>query len=89
MIDLDAVNEKVKDSKGLGETKEKLTKEELVACMVREYETDQVLWVKDGDEYLILQILELLDEKKCSMRYAEYLLDMAKKMLPRICVFKL
>lgn len=89
MIDLDAIREKVKDSKGLGETKEKLTKEEIVAYIVKECETSQRLYVKDGDEYLILHILELLDEKKCSMRYAEYLLDIAKKMLPQICVFKL
>ncbi len=89
MIDSDAINEKIKDSKGLAETKEKLTKEELVAGMVKEGEIDWGLCIKDGDEYLILQILELLDKRNCSMRYAEYLLDTAKKMLPRICLFKL
>lgn len=89
MIDQDAIAEKVKDSESLAETKERLTKEELVAGMVRECYVDWGLSMKDGDEHLILQILELLDKRNCSMRYAEYLLDTAKKMLPRICIFKL
>jgi len=89
MLDWDAIEEKVKGSKNLAETKERLTKGELIECMLIGCEADPDMRVKDGDEYLILQILELLNKENCSMRYAEYLLDIAKKILPRICVFKL
>lgn len=88
-IDLNVIKEKVKDSNCLGETKEKLTKEELVTITVGQKELESDLWLRDGDEYLILQILQMLSDQNCSMRYVMYLLDTVKELLPRVCVFKL
>lgn len=89
-IDLKMIKEKAYDSNCLGETKEKLTKEEIVSLIVKTKDTSESdLWLRDKDEYLILQILQMLSEQNCSMRYAAYLLDTVKELLPRICVFKL
>lgn len=87
MGEIKLIEEKIKNSSGLSETKGLLTDKELVKYVL--HESKHYLSIKADDEELILQIMRLLDLRNCSISYSEHLLDVIKDLIPMVSMFKL
>lgn len=78
------IEEKVKDVKTFAEAEERLTKEELIYYMCYR---NGITKIFDGEESVLVEILQALGKNNKSVQHSLHLLDVAKTLLPMLSSF--
>lgn len=86
-MDIKAIQEKIKDSNSMAETKKILTEEELVAALLHDCVNSNGL--VEGDEQVIAQVLQVLGERNYTVSYIQQMLEATKELVPFIATFQM
>lgn len=86
-MDIKGIQEKIKDSNSMAESKKILTAEELVTALLHDCVKGNGL--AKGDEQVIAQVLQVLGERNYTVSHIQRILDVTKELVPFIATFQM